>query len=217
MAPKERAVDRGSRRGRQITAELGRELRGARLSSGLTQGVVGRPCGMSASYVGKIERGEARSVSIVRYARLCSVLGLDLTVKAYPAGDPLRDAGHVALLGRLRARIHPSWTWRTEVPMPLSGDLRAWDALMSGFGTRIGVEAESRPRDFQAVDRRLALKKRDGAVDHVLLLLADTRANRTLMRDLGDALRANYPIDGRAALAALAAGRDPGGSAIVIL
>jgi hypothetical protein len=51
----------------------------------------------------------------------------------------------------------------------------------------------------------------------VLLLLADTRANRALMREFGDALRVNYPVHARVALAALAAGRDPGGSAIILL
>jgi hypothetical protein len=172
---------------------------------------------MTPSYVGKVERGEARSVSITQYARLCSVVGLDLTVKAYPAGQPLRDAAHVALIGRLRTLIHPSWTWRTEVPMPLLGDLRSWDVEIGAARVRIGVEAETRMHDFQALDRRIMLKQRDSGVDLVLLILADTRANRAFMHEHADALRANYPVDGRRALAALAAGRDPGGSAVAIL
>jgi transcriptional regulator with XRE-family HTH domain len=217
MPPKERAVDRGTRRGRQITVDIGLQLRGARLACGSTQKAVGRPCGMSASYVGKIERGEARSVSITQYARLCSVVGLDLTVKAYPAGNPLRDAAHVALLARFRARIHPSWTWRTEVPIPRLGDLRSWDVEIDALPIRIGVEAETRMHDFQALDRRIMLKQRDSGVDHVLLILADSRANRAFLREFDDALRANYPLDGSVALAALAAGRDPGGNAIALL
>jgi len=62
-----------------------------------------------------------------------------------------------------------------------------------------------------------SLKQRDGGVDHVVLLLADTRANRAFRREFGDVLRVNYPVDGRVALAALAAGRDPGGGAVILL
>ena len=217
MAPKERAVDRGSRLARLLLAQLGREIREARLAAGLTQAQVALACGLAASYISRIERGAAPGVSLHHLARILSVVGLDLTARAYPAGNPLRDAAHVALLGRLRARIAPSLTWRTEVPLPKPGDLRAWDAMIEGPRFRMGVEAEMRPRDWQALDRRLSLKQRDGGVGRVLLLLADTRANRALMREFGDALRVNYPVDGRVALAALAAGRDPGGGAVILL
>ena len=43
---------------------------------------------------------------------------------------------------------------------------------------------------------RIALKKRDGFVDRVVLELADTRHNRWLIRHLGDALRASFPSRG---------------------
>jgi hypothetical protein len=39
-------------------------------------------------------------------------------------------------------------------------------------GLRIGVEAETRARDRQELQRRVALKRRDGGVDRVILLLA---------------------------------------------
>jgi hypothetical protein len=82
---------------------------------------------------------------------------------------------------------------------------------------RIGVEAETRPRDAQALQRRLALKRRDGGVDHVLLALAATRGNRAFLREAGRAFAPDFPVTGRDAIAALAAGRDPGGSTIVLL
>ena len=201
MAPKERAVDRGSRIARLLLAQLGREIRDARLAAGLTQVQVALACGLAASYISRIERGGAPGVSLRHLARILSVVGLDLTARAYPAGSPLRDAAHIALLGRLRARVAPSLTWRTEVPLPNAGDPRAWDAMITGPRLRMGVEAETRPRDLQALDRRLSLKQRDGGVDHVVLLLADTRANRAFRREFGDVLRVNYPVDGRVALA----------------
>ena len=82
--------------------------------------------------------------------------------------------------------------------------------------TRIGVEAETRPRDAQELQRRLALKRRDGGVDHMILLLSDTRSNRIFLRVAGSSLAADFPVPGRAALRALSEGGDPGGSAIVV-
>ena len=79
--------------------------------------------------------------------------------------------------------------WRTEVPLLIPGDLRAWDATIARTGFVIGVEAETRLRDLQAAARRTNLKQRDGELDHVILLVADTRANRLALRlgaaDLG--------------------------------
>jgi len=54
-------------------------------------------------------------------------------------------------------------------------------------------------------------------VDHVVLLLADTRRNREALAVAREALRGAFPRDSRAMLAALAAGRDPGASGIIIL
>ncbi len=84
-------------------------------------------------------------------------------------------------------------------------------------GRSIGVEAETRLRDLQALQRRLALKMRDGRIDTLILLLADTRANRRLLRANGAALAAGFPEPGRRTLELLAAGAHPGGSAVVLL
>ena len=105
----------------------------------------------------------------------------------------------------------------TEVPLPTSGERRAWDALIRFAGVRIGVEAETRVRDSQALQRRLALKRRDGRVEHVILLLGDTRHNRAFVRDAPPGLLVDFPVSGRAALRRLERGEDPGGSAIVLL
>ena len=101
--------------------------------------------------------------------------------------------------------------------MPIPGDRRAWDATAVGQAGRIGVEAETRLRDLQAIDRRVALKERDGGLDRVVLLVLDSRWNRRVLREAGDSLRSRYPIDGRRALELLAAGADPGGNAVILL
>ena len=114
-------------------------------------------------------------------------------------------------------RIHRSLEWATEVPLPLVGDLRAWDALIRGRGWRCAIEAETRPRDLQALERRLALKMRDGAIDLLVLLLLDSRHNRALVREHADTLHERFPVAGSRALELLAAGVSPGGNAIVLL
>jgi hypothetical protein len=61
-----------------------------------------------------------------------------------------------------------------------AGDPRAWDATVRGDVFRAGIEAETRFRDQQALDRRLALKERDGGMDRLILVLLDSRSNARL-------------------------------------
>ena len=149
-------------------------------------------------------------------AALGAVVGLEVRLRAYPAGDAIRDAGQVRLLERLRARLHPSLRWRTEVPLPIEGDLRAWDAVIGGKTWQLALDAETVIDDIQALERRLALKRRDGGVDHVILLVADTARNRRALTSAPAAF-ADLPLRTREILAALRDERDPGGSGIVIL
>ncbi len=113
-------------------------------------------------------------------------------------------------------RLHPVLGWRTEVPLPITNDRRAWDALIRGIGWLLAVEAETVLDDLQAAERRIALKQRDGSMEHVLLLVAATRRNRRALAAHPNAFP-GFSRDARAVLRALAAGRDPGCSAIVLL
>jgi hypothetical protein len=150
----------------------------------------------------------------------CAVLGLDLAIRTYPAGDPIRDRAQLALLERLRARLHPSLRWRTEVPLQIERDLRAWDAEISGrepHRWRARVEAETRIADGQALERRLTLKLRDDPGGHLILLVSDTRANRAALRSIREDLTELLPLRAREVLAAFGAGRDPGASGIAVM
>jgi hypothetical protein len=137
-------------------------------------------------------------------------------LRAYPAGDAIRDVGQQRLLARFRPRLHPSLGWATEVVFPIEGDLRAWDAVIRGANWQIAVEAETVLDDIQAVERKLARKQRDGGIDHVILLVADTPRNRRALAAAPGAF-ATFSRDSRAMLRALREGRDPGCSGIVIL
>ena len=218
MGTKQRAVDKGTERGRSILADLAGELRRAREQHGLSQTVVGRAAGVSASQVSRIERGQAKCLSLRQIARLLAVVGLELSARAYPAGSPIRDAAHLVLLDRFRRQVAPSIAWRFEVPVGRVGDQRAWDAVVLIDTVELAVEAQTRPRDVQALQRRMAAKRRDDpGVSGVVLLLADTRHNRNLMKEHGEALRTDLPLPGKAILEALAAGRNPGGGGVVLI
>jgi transcriptional regulator with XRE-family HTH domain len=194
-----------------------REFHEARLAAGISQERIGHAIHRSDAWVSWTEAGANASLSIVDAARMLACVGLDLTVRAYPAGKGIRDEAQLALIAHLKSLATGHWEWRTEVPIPLPGDPRAWDAVLCSSAATIGVEAESRLRDIQALDRRVMLKLRDSGLDRVVILVAATRTNRTILRELGDSVRSNYPVPSRQALDALVNRRDPGGNAIVVL
>ena len=217
MPSRERRVDRGIRIARQILVGIGIEFRNARLAGGLSQEFVGTAAGISKSQVSRIERALSPAVSIQTLSKIASVLGLDLSVRTFSASGPLRDQAQLELIARFRGRLHTSFRVRSEVPMRLPGDPRAWDLILDGRGKPTGVEAETRLRDCQSIQRRINGKLRDSEPDQAILLLADTRSNRIALRDADRSLREMFPVPARAALRALGEGNDPGGSAIILL
>jgi transcriptional regulator with XRE-family HTH domain len=212
---KQRAGDAGSSRARAIVADLGREIHAARVDHGLSQAAVARAVRLSPSQISRIERGLVPLVSLANLARLLAVVGLELSARAYPAGSPIHDAAHLALLDRLRRAASPAIAWRFEVPVVSradgrAGDERAWDAVMFIGRSKVAVETETRPRDVQALMRRVALKRRDSAgVQAVVLVLSNTRHNRLLMRDYAEVLEVDLPARTAEILEALSAGRPP--------
>jgi transcriptional regulator with XRE-family HTH domain len=220
MTNRERAADRGRRRCRDAVRRVADDGRLARTGAGLSQADVGRAVGSSHARIGRFERGDVEYPDLEFLAAYCAVLGLDLAIRAYPAGNPIRDRAQLALLERLRSRLHPSLRWRTEVPIPIEGDPRAWDAEITGKQPepwRARIEAETRIADGQALERRLALKLRDDPGGHLILLVSDTRANRAALRSLGDGVTEFLRLWTREVLAALGNGLDPGGSGIAVM
>ena len=173
--------------------------------------------GVAPATIWRFENGRTPRVSILLVARILAVVGLDLSIRAFPGPDVLRDGAHVALLARFRRRLHPSLRWSSEVPLPNAGDRRRWDGVVRGPGRRYGTEAETGPQDAQALAGRLELKRRDGGVDGILLVLSDTRRVRIFLAAAEGLLGSHFPVPGRVALERLAAGQDPGGSSIIVV
>ncbi len=186
----------------------------ARVGSGLSLRAVADACGTSHQQVLRFEQGQLGRVAIADLGAWFAVVGMDLVIRAYPAGDPIRDSGQQRLLQRLRVGIHVDLTWTTEVVLPIHGDQRAWDAVIRGRGWWIAVEAETVLDDLQALERRIARKVRDGGSPQVLLLISDTRRNRQAIAAAPSAF-IGYDRDARSVLALLSAGRDPDRSALV--
>jgi transcriptional regulator with XRE-family HTH domain len=217
MASRSTLDEDGRRLADKIRGNLAADLRAARLAAGVSQKVAGAAVGMSHAQLGRIERGELEELTLEQACRAGVAVGLELGARFYPDRDPVRDAAQLKLLARFRARLPAGAQWDTEVPLPLPGDRRAWDGLLRLGGRRVGCEAETRLTDVQALERRLALKVRDGGADTVLLLVSDTAHNRRVLGAHREELRPLLPIDGREVLRALAAGHLPAENALLVL
>jgi transcriptional regulator with XRE-family HTH domain len=209
--PVARAVGRALEDEARVRADLVR----ARHGSGLSREDVGKACGLSRTGIERIESGTRRS-TLRKLSAFGAAVGLDVRLRAYQAGDAIRDAGQNRLLERFRGRLHSSLGWGTEVPLPIDGDQRAWDAVIRATTWHRPVEAETVLDDLQATERRLTLKQRDGGEAHVILLVADTRRNRRALEAAPGAF-AGLPLRTREILGALGRGEEPGAGGIVIL
>lgn len=214
---------RGQRRSRQLLFKIAADLGNARRAAGLSIRALARVLRVSPETIRKLERGEPGTCTIDLVARAAEVLGLQLAASLHPNGDPVRDRGHLALLDRLRKRLGPGARLRTEVPVPIAGDLRSGDAMLSVQGAAgadhvvdILFEAETNLDDIQLVERKGAAKQRDLGAKRLVLLIADTRHNKDVIR-LHPELRERFPISPRRALTALARGEDPGGDCLILL
>jgi transcriptional regulator with XRE-family HTH domain len=169
---------------------LADEFREQRLGLGLSQRAVAEAARIDRSRYCLIENAKLANLSIVEASRIATVLGLDLSVRTYPSGPPLRDAGQAEDAKEFLRHVRAPLRYRTDVPLPQRPDApteqRAWDAVIHGLGKRTAVEFEKRIRDAQAMTRRHEMKRRDDQVDGFLLVLADTRTNRRVYAQFRD-------------------------------
>lgn len=216
MGTKETRRQRGERRGGEIVSGAVRTLRDERVTAGVSQAELGREAGWSQSFTSLVERHRIPNVSLVDLCVAASVLGLEPSLSFHPIGPAIRDKGHEALIGRLLRMISPAWHVAREVPFPNPGDPRWWDVLLRLPDYRLGVEAETRIRDMQALVRRMRERAREGGTDALLLVLSDSAHNRVLVDDLRDALGGEFRAHPRDLLGALRSGAPLPGSGVVL-
>jgi transcriptional regulator with XRE-family HTH domain len=219
MPSASRTIDRGNQLGERALDAIGREFEIARRGLGLSQDHVAAAARLSRPRYSKVERGKCQTLQVVEITRVAAVLGLDPTFRIYPSGSPLRDAASVRRLRDFLSLASPPLITRSEVPLPQVDhrrELRAWDAMLFGHVERTAIELEMRLHDAQAVQRRVALKRRDDPTEHFLLLIADTRTNRRILAEF-DGLFADLPrLRPTIVRAALLAGRHPGTGIVLV-
>jgi transcriptional regulator with XRE-family HTH domain len=186
------------------------------VAAGLSQRSLGRITGLSQSRVSRVEAARHPSEWLEGLAVHCAALGLRLSIKVYPSGSPVRDAGHLRLLARFRAQLGDGWQWTSESPIGPFPDLRAWDVRLDGADS-VGVDVETRLRDIQALQRRSETKLRDSSVERLVLVVAKTRHNQLVLRDHRQALYSLAPADTRAVMSALRRSELPPRNGIVVL
>jgi transcriptional regulator with XRE-family HTH domain len=194
------------------------ELRDARLAAALSLDAAARAAGMSASQLSRLELGRLERPDLEQVWRAASVVALRPSLNLYPAGSPVRDRAQLALLSRFERCLGGGLRMRREVPLPIPGDLRAWDAVVEGSDGAFFTEGESHVRDAQALERRIRLKVRDDPRARVVVLvLTRSDHHRAVLAEHRESLRDLLPLDGGAVLRAVRAGRCPAASGIVLV
>lgn len=189
----------------------------ARLTAGWSLRELARQSGYSRTHLSRIERGSATDVSLRSLEIVFATLGMELSCRPFPQGPPIRDAAHARLLSRFRDRLASTIRLRTEVPLQGDGERRAWDGELAIERDTCKLEAETVLYDLQSQDRRIARKMAADDVGRVVLLVADTRRNRRVLREFSPLIGERYPLATREIMAGLAAGRLPRASGCVVL
>jgi hypothetical protein len=218
VATRETRRQRGRRRGEELVRRAVSELRTARQIAGVSQRQLGANVGCAQSDVSRLEVGRFLDVPVTTLSEIASALGMELHLSVHPIGDPIADKAQQPLVGRFLGVIaSPPYRVFREALLPSPGDRRAWDLLLRLDSLLVGVEAETRVRDIQALTRRIRERERDGGVDHILLILSDTAHNRRLAAQVREALGERFATAPASVLAALRSGRPIPGSALIVM
>lgn len=217
MANRFRGLPESRRNWSILAREIGDQLRTARIVAGATQRQVGEAIGVSDSEISRRELGTSRRLTGERLAVHAGAVGLKLWVRLFPLGGGVRDSAQAKYIAAFVARVGRRWRVTIEAVMPVTGDLRAVDALLSSDAVRIAVEVITRLGDLQAQIRAAQAKARDIGATRLVVVVADTHANARALRESEGALVPAFDLATRRVLRELAAGRDPGRDAIVLL
>ena len=217
MATRIRALDEARRNWDRLAHEIGDQLRTGRHIRGITQSALGSVIGVSQSEISRRELGRSVNLAGEQLAEHAAAVGLKVSVKLWPIGGGVRDAAQARYIAAFVARVGRPWKVTLEAPLPIAGDLRAVDVLLTAGGVRIAVEVITRLADLQAQVRAAHTKARDIGATRLILAIAGTHANRNALIAVRASLIASFDLDSRRLMADLAAGRDPGRDGMVLL
>jgi transcriptional regulator with XRE-family HTH domain len=207
---------------------LGEEIRRLREDAGLSRAALARAAGVDESYIRRIEAGTARP-SVETITRISLALGVDLAVRLYPStGSPIRDRHSAPIAAALIEILHPRWRPYPEcaVQRPARGwiDLGLHDTVGSSF---VASEIQSELRRLEqglrwSQSKAESLPSWEGwphlgpapAISR-LLVVRETRTNRSIVRASAALLRAAYPANPHAALESLTRGAPWPGAALL--
>ena len=187
------------------------------MTLGLSQAAVGSELGWSQAFVSRLDRNLVPNVSLLDLCLLAAVYGLEPSLSFHRIGPALRDKGHEALIARLLRLLPPAWKVAREMAFPNPGDPRWWDVLLGLPGFKLGVEAETRIRDMQALIRRMRERAAQGGVDEFLLVLSDSHHNRDLLEQLRQGLGQEFSEPQPALVRALSSGTPLASSGVILL
>jgi transcriptional regulator with XRE-family HTH domain len=208
----------------RVRASAATDIVRLRNDAGLSRAELARASGVDASYLRRIERGDA-APTVEVYAQLAAALGADLAVRLYPnTGPAIRDRHQARILETLLAILHPRWHSYPEIAVRRPS--RGW--IDVGLHDRHGkvivaTEIQSELRRLEQIirwssEKAAALPSWEGWPQlgeppevSQLLIARDTRATRDAAREFRRTLDAAYPAHPDDALAALIGGdRWPG-------
>ena len=213
MTTRQRPADVGAADARRLAGKAGAEVKVQRLTLGISQELAATRAGVSESAYARFERGDLDRPTLDRICRAARAVGLAPSLSLYPRGSPSVTPPNWPCSRNSRScSDHRSGC--AGGPLPIHGDLRAWDGRLSPDGIRTAsIEGESKLYDAQALARGIGLKSRDdpGADDDPRR--EQTAHNRRVLAAHREALRGQFPLDGGAIARALRAGTVPAGSA----
>lgn len=185
---------------------MGRSVRLARGIAGMSRAESAARAGISRSTWERIENGSP-SVTLATLVAATDAVGLDLVCQTYPGRGPaLRDTGQLAIAQLLADLASPTWRMSLEERAGDHGE--AVDQVFWGPREIVAVEIERMMLDYQGQYRRASVKRNWLAAHHarpvrLVLVIEDTRRNRTAMAPYAALIGSALPLGSRAILQAI--------------
>jgi transcriptional regulator with XRE-family HTH domain len=188
---------------------IGDEVKLSRATLGMSLQQVADRAGVSWSTAARAQAGDP-TIALGTLCAVTEAVGLDLVLHAYPGRQPtLRDTGQLSLVEHVCQEARGSWQPTVEAGVGEHG--RAIDLVLFGPREILACEIERVAIDFQAQFRRADLKRRELAASHqrpvrLVMVVEDTRRNRSAIQGHADVIRAGLPAGPREVLRALRSG-----------